>query len=527
MFFRKSDFLKGMTQAPRAGNTHLGYATFPGTVCFHEREVKHAPPRHFTNTSTLELSAMKKFLGFALLVALTAIGMGCGVSSSNNGGGGGGGNNQQSKIFVTGEDSPLSSVVGFNVTLNSVALNGQDSSTATVISTPTTVDFARLIGLRSPLAFNSVPPDTYVSATFVLANPVIDYITLNPSPALNNMNGTFPNNANPYTLTVQFPTAMVVGANGLAGLRMDMDIRQSLAVDQNGNFTGAVNPVIYIKATHASDPDGQVTDLTGGLVSVTAASDYFVIQGPYGRQLTVYVNNSTVFNSGFNINNLTPPAIIGVQGMFQADGSLLADHVEVIAVSHSFVSGRILAIGTNGSGDTTVTMWVAETGADMVSDVDTIQTIDIQNVSTYEVCFFDNALTQFVFSSPSDLLVGQRIFIGGDYTNSTFTPTMISLRRQGASGLLDTGTVTISSGNKGSFDLLNNGLLGYAAGGPVPVDTFNGTLFVNLSGLSQLQSEQTQIPLVVRGLFLKDPLNNNNPTFFAGLVATPPTSTDK
>jgi hypothetical protein len=459
---------------------------------------------------------MKKFLGFAVLVALTLMGMGCGSSNSSTGS-----NPQPGNVFVTGEDSPLSSVVGFQVTLNSVTLNGQDSSTATVISTPTTVDFARLIGLRSPLAFNSVPPDTYVSATFVLANPVIDYITLNPSPALNNMNGTFPNNQNPYTLTVNFPTAMVVGANGLAGLKMDMDIRQSLAVDGNGNFTGAVNPAIYIKATKASDPDGQVTDLTGGLVSVNAGNNSFVIQGPYGRQLTIYVNNSTQFNSGWSINNLATPAIIGVQGYFQADGSLLADHVEVIATSHSFVSGRILALGTNASGGPTVTMWVGETGADMVSDVDSIQTIDISGVSTYEVCFFDNALTQFVFDGPSSLIVGQRIFIGGDYTNSTFTPTMISLRRQGVYGTFVPGSVTVNNGNNGSFQLSNNGLIGYSVGGPVTVDTFNLTLFWNLNGLSQLQSTSTAIPLVVRGLFLKDPATGN-PTFYAGFVADPP-----
>jgi len=475
---------------------------------------------------------MKKFLGFALLVALTAIGMGCGVSSSNSGSGGGGGGSQNANVFMTGEDTPLSSVVGFNVTLNSVTLNGQDNSTATVLSTPTTVDFARLIGLRSPLAFNSVPPDTYVSATFVLANPVIDYVTLTPSPAVSTLNGTFPNSANPYTLTVQFPTAMVVGANGLAGLKMEMDIRQSLATDGSGNLvinsgTVAVNPVIYIKATKASDPDGQVTDLTGGLVSVNAATDSFVIQGPYGRQLTVYVNSSTLFNSGFNINNLTPPAIIGVQGTFQADGSLLADHVEVIATSHSWVSGRILALASDGSGGTNITMWVGETGADMVSDVDTIQTIDIPSTLTnYEVCFFDNALTQFVFDGPSDLIVGQRIFIGGDYTNSTFTPAMISLRRQGVYGLLNVGSVTIDSGNKGSFTLSNNGLAGYTTGGTVTVDTFNGTAFFNLTGLSQLQAETTAIPIEARGLFLKDP-TTGNPTFYAGLVATPPTSTDK
>ena len=468
---------------------------------------------------------MKKFLGFALVAALTLIGMGCGSSNSSNNS-----NPQAGNVFMTGEDSPLSSVVGFQVTLNSVTLTGQDNSTATVISTPTTVDFARLIGLRSPLAFNSVPPDTYVSATFVLANPVIDYITLNPSPAVSTLTGVFPNSANPYTLTVQFPTAMVVGPNGLAGLKMDMDIHDSLATDGNGNLvinngTIAVNPIIFVKATKASDPDGQVTDLTGGLVSVNTSNDSFVIQGPYGRQLTVYVNSSTLFNSGWSINNLATPAIIGVQGYFQADGSLMADHVEVITTAHSWVSGRILALGSDGSGGTDITMWVGETGADMVSDIDTIQIVDIPaSVTTYEVCFFDNALTQFVFSGPSDLIVGQRIFIGGDYSNSTFTPTMISLRRQGAYGLLDAGTVTIDNGNLGSFDLLNNGLLGYAANGPVPVDTFNVTVFWNLNGLSQLQSETTNIPLVVRGLFLKDP-TTGNPTFYAGLVADPPQPT--
>jgi hypothetical protein len=171
-------------------------------------------------------------------------------------------------------------------------------------------------------------------------------MTQNP-PALNTINGTLPQS--PFSLTVNFPTAMVVGSNGLAGLKMDFDIRQSLAVS-NGQITGAVNPVIYIKAMQASDPDAQITDLTGGLVSVNAASNSFVIQGPYGRQLTVYVNNNTQFNSGWNITDLATPAIIGVMGSFQADGSLMASGVEVITTAQTFLSGRVLQVTSNGSG---------------------------------------------------------------------------------------------------------------------------------------------------------------------------------
>ena len=462
---------------------------------------------------------MKKFFAFALVLGLCMMGIGCGSNSSQN-------SNSQAAVFMTGEDAPLSSVVGFTVTLNSVTLNGKDGTTATVISTPTTVDFARLLGLRSPLAFNAVAPDTYTSATFVLANPVIDYVTLNPSPTETTLNGTFPNNQTPYTVTVNFPTAMVVGANGLAGLKMDMDIKDSLATDANGNLvinnnTVAVNPVIYIKATKASDPDGQVTDLMGGLVSVNTGNNSFVLQGPYGHQLTVYVNGSTQFNSGWSINNLATPAIVGVQGAFQADGSLLATGVEVITTSQSFISGRVLQVTNNSSGVAQqIVMWVGETGADMVSDVDTIQTVDLSNVSTYDVCFFNGPLANAVFNDTS-VVVGQRVFVGGSFSNAIFTPEMISLRLQGVYGTFVPGSVTVTNLNAGSFQISNNGLVGYSVGGPVTVNTFNVTYFYQLTGLNQLQTTTTAIPLVTRGLLLKDPVSGT-PEVYAGLVADPP-----
>jgi len=383
------------------------------------------------------------------------------------------------------------------------------------------VDFARLLGLRSPLAFSSVPADTYSSATFVVANPVISWVVSQNPPVVTPMNGTLPQS--PYTLTVKFPTPMVVGSNGLAGLKVEFDIRQSLAVNGSGQITGAVNPVIYIKATKASDPDGRVTDLTGGLVSVNTANNSFVMQGPYGRQVTVYVNDSTQFNSGWNMTDLAAPAIVGVEGAFQADGSLMASGVEVITTTESFVSGRVLQVTNNGAGQAqSVTMWVGETGADLVSEVDTVQpNIDISAVTNYEICFLDGPLTGALFNNTS-IEVGQRIFIGGSYVNSTFTPQMISLRRQGVYGLFVPGSVTVTDGNAGSFQLSNNGLVGYAAGGPVTVYTGNDTLFFNLSGLSALASDTTAVPLITRGLLLQDPNNPGNLAFFAGLVAEPP-----
>jgi hypothetical protein len=306
-------------------------------------------------------------------------------------------------------------------------------------------------------------------------------------------------------------------------LKIDMDIRQSLAVDTNGQVTGTVNPVIYIKATHASDPDGQITDLTGGLVSVNSSNNSFVLQGPYGHQLTIYVNGSTLFNSGWSINNMATPAIVGVQGAFQADGSLMASNVEVITTSQSFISGRVLQITNNNSGDAQqIVMWVGETGADMVSDVDTIQTVNVSSISTYDVCFFNGPVTNAVFN-PTSVVVGQRIFVGGSYSSGVFTPQMISLRLQGVYGTFVPASVSVTDDNLGSFEISNNGLVGYSVGGPVTVNTFNLTYFYDLTGLNQLQATSTDMPLVVRGLLLENP-TSGVPQVYAGFVADPPQS---
>src|ERR1700733_5213822 len=186
---------------------------------------------------------MKRFFAIALLLGLCLLGACCGSSSSSSPTTPT--SAQSASVFVTGEDAPLASVVGFDLTINSIPLNGT-KGTPQVLSTATTVDFARLLGLRSPLAFNTVPADNYNSATFSISNPIISYVDMSATPpTLSTLNGQFSpttGTASQTTVTVNFPTPMVVGANGLAGLRMEFDIRQSVAVDGNGQITGMVNP---------------------------------------------------------------------------------------------------------------------------------------------------------------------------------------------------------------------------------------------------------------------------------------------
>jgi len=442
-----------------------------------------------------------------LLVALTLVGCGGGSSSS------GMSSSSQGTVFVTGEDAPLASVLAFNITLNSITLNNSSGSVS-VLADATTVDFARLVGLRSPLAFNSVAAGTYTSATFQLSNPVISYLNLGTNPpTVSTTNGTLTNS----TVTVSFPSPMVVSANGLAGLHMEFNLRKSLEVDGTGQITGTVDPHITVQAVHAGDEGGRITDLSGGLVSVNVSGDSFVIQRLDGRQFTVDVNSGTHFNGSWGLGSLATPAFISVEGKVQADGSVLADDVEVISTTHAFISGRILAVNPATGPVQTVTLFVGEELPAIASiPTDNVATLDVSAVTDYDVCFFDNWFTSILFNNTS-LVVGQRIFIGGDYDGTTFTPHMISLRRQGVVGDLVQGSVQVTSGDRGSFGVQNNNMLGYVLGGALSVQTGDGTNFVNINGLAGLQSAGTA-NLAVGGLILKDQ-TSGNPQMWAHTVA--------
>ena len=76
----------------------------------------------------------------------------------------------------------------------------------------------------------------------------------------------------------------------------------------------------------------------------------------------------------------------------------MASNVEVITTSQAFLSGRVLAVNPTSGPVQQITMWVGETSADLVSDVDTIQTINVSAVTQYDMCFFDNLFTNALFN---------------------------------------------------------------------------------------------------------------------------------
>ena len=227
---------------------------------------------------------------------------------------------------------------------------------------------------------------------------MISYVNMTPTPTVQMMTGSF----SQTTVTIPFPNGapLVVDSNGLAGLRIDFDLHDSL-VTNNGQITGVINPVINMSAVSASSEVGQITDFTGNLVSVNTSGNSFLMQGPYGLPRTIDVNSNTQYNGSNTLGTLTPNAIVSVVGTMQADGSILASMVEQITTDKAFISGRILAVNPTSGPVTSVTMWVGEElGTSGVIPVDTVKTVNLSSPNiTYDVCFFDNLLTEQVFNN--------------------------------------------------------------------------------------------------------------------------------
>jgi hypothetical protein len=450
----------------------------------------------------------------AIVVILASAIIGCGGGSNNNVT-----QAQAAGVFITGGDAPLPSVLAFNVTLTSLKLDG----TTELLTSPTTVDFARLLGLRTLLGFNTVPAGTYRSLTISMTNPSISFLDLTTTPpGATNMAGTFKdaggNNVPSTTITVALTQPLTVASGGLAGLHFDFNLRNSIAVDGTGQITGVVNPVIKVKPVAQSDPDAEINDLRGGLVSVNTAANSFVLQRAGGRQITIDVNSSTNFSGNLTLATLPNPSVIEVDGHLQADGSVLAESVEVVATERAFVTGRIIAVNPASGPVQTLTLLVGEELPDVPGvPVGTVTTLDVSLVTNYRIRLLDNWFTSFIFNNTT-LVPGQRIAIGGsiDTASNKFVPARIVLLRQGVVGDLVLNSVVINNNNAGSFQIQNSRLLGYVLGAPLAVQTSNSTRFANINGLAGIQSGGS-MTLAAYGLMLKDPVSGN-PTMYAHRV---------
>ncbi len=461
---------------------------------------------------------MRRVFGcIAVLLLFTLIWTSCGgggTSSASNSSS----TTSQGMVYMTGSDAPLPSVLSFQVTIQSITLfNG--TSNVTLLNTPTTVEFSRLLGLRTLLALNSVPVGTYTSATVTLASPVISYLDITTTPtSVNTMQGSLLNNTVSYT----FKQPLNVTANGLGGLHFHFNLHDSLQVDGTGQVTGVVDPHIQIRPLQVGDDDCVIDEFRGSLVSVNAAGNSFVLQRPNGRQFTVKVDNNTNWDGTDTINTIAPPAILEIAGIVQADGSILATNVQVITPNHSFLEGLVLNATPPTGTASNITLLVREE-VPVLSGIDVGKpaTLNLNANTVFDIYRFGLPLQSFLFNN-SMVTTGQRVTIAGDIDTSTnpasFDTRRVVLHRQGLQGGYVSGSLQVTNGNNGQFMFSANGLHGYLFQKPIKVLTSNLTRFRNVNGLSDVPNLTG--PFYVVGLLLKDP-TTGDPVMVAGLVWQP------
>lgn len=406
--------------------------------------------------------------------------------------------------FVVGTDAPLASVTSFTVQLMSVdAIDSSSGNKVSLISGEPSVDFARFNGLQTLLDMNDVQAGTYDTVAITLGTGTIGYLdTTSAEPTIQTEAATF---SSP-TVTVTLKNPLVVANNGSpAGLRIDFDLAKSIAVDSNGNITGAVTPTFNINAVSNSDSGGHIDEFVAGVVSVNANGQSFVVQGPHGEQFTIDVNGQTEWDGNDSISSLTTSSIVAVAGTLdKADQTLDADEVAILSQNGFYAGGQVTYVQPSSGAATSFDLYVrgllpTTTGLTLGQ----IATVQLTGNEKYFIYWMHNPLTEFLFNS-SALVAGQHVSIGGPASGaanaSDVTTKRVVLRDWGFNGTVVSGS---QSSSNGTFQMKVNGFAGVLI--PETVTVFLGDHCDFRYGFGAFSDLANGTNLRVVGLLLKNP----------------------
>ncbi|MDE3104478.1 MAG: DUF4382 domain-containing protein [Acidobacteriota bacterium] len=455
----------------------------------------------------LSFAPRKAFLSLLTLPVAAVLASGCGA---------GGGltssavspNAVTGQAFVIGTDAPAASVVSFNAQVQSVTATDSSGNTVSLLSGSPTVDFARFNGLQTLLDINDVPVGTYNTVTITLGTATIGYLntTAGAAPSIQTQNANLSTN----TVNVTLATPLVISQSSPVGLRMDFDLYKSIQVDTAGQITGNVTPTFNVSVVTPSATGAHIDDFDAGVVSVDATGQSFVVQGPHGRQFTVQVTGSTVFENGETLAQLSNTSIVEISGSIQkATSTITADEVGILSQDGFYAAGNVTYVqpvtGTATSFDLyTRAVLPATTGVSLGQ----IATVNLTGNEKYFLYWMHNPLTRYLFNSAA-LLPGQFVSIGGPATGATsasnVTVKRVVLRNWGFNGTIVPGSVNTSTN---TFQMNVNGFAGLLVPSPLTVYIAGAADFRDgLNSLTDVTSAGTAGTTIrVVGLLVKDPV---------------------
>jgi hypothetical protein len=418
---------------------------------------------------------------------------------------------QMGNVFTLGTDAQptFPSVVSFQVMITGITVNNSGGSLP-VLQNPVTIDFARFSGLHDLLDLQPVPNGTYDSVTISGSTPVIGFLdTTQTPPALSSINGT----PGTFSVTLPLAKALVVDANDLVGLLIDLDLAQTIQT-QNGQVTGTITPTFDVRALTADDSEAEIDDFRGGVTNIDTSTSSFAMDGGHGRSWTVVTNAQTSWDDGGSFSALTTNSIVEVSGKLdRVTHEIDADEVEIVSQDHFFVGGLATYVNPPTPAPATELQLYVRSELPDVQNVAPLGAIDsfaLNGSEKYFIADFRNPLTTLLFNNTT-LAPGQRLGLGGSLsgsgTSQTLTVHRVLLERQGQEGSWVAGSTKILSGNNGTFQINDNYLAGVLLPQPLTIISTQFTNYVNLSGLSAL-SGSGPFNLRIVGFILVNQQNN-------------------
>ena len=450
-------------------------------------------------------------------------------------------------VFAFVGDSPLCDVLAFHTAITGLTLTATSGGgTATVVNPNTQdikVDFAALKDFSTVLNLASVPEGTYGQAkvTFAFAQMVV-YDPTQPT-----LTRTIPVTFSTTNPTATIAPALTVTANQSIALQLDLNLRQSIQLDSNGQVTANVTPVLSATPVMASGTQGfgEMDDVVGFVTRVDTFSANPLFVGDLGIQLlggtggapAITVNLPSAAPvcgpaaasdqpcSPLPLNQLLPGSFAEVDGFVDSNGNFEANSVEIedqetVETNKIALLGYVTSVTKVAGALTQFNLYVRDEQPDDEAALATDSTV-VVNVGPSTIYQFSSRSTNFTslpFDSTS-INVGQELVVHGVVTRppappagqtaglSTVAPDRVYLKLQTDQGNFASLVQASSDDKTGAFKFTPCGSI--FQGVPMMVFT-NGpaspgkiqTAFVNVAGLNELRA---QVPLLVKGLLFFEP----------------------
>ncbi|MGA2888906.1 MAG: DUF5666 domain-containing protein [Terracidiphilus sp.] len=277
-------------------------------------------------------------------VLVGSMAAGCGGSTPGSNGGPVPGENTQ--MTVVASSAANDQLVHFGMTLNSLSLTNKAGKSVPVMSTPQQVEFMHLNGSAEPLLTVSVPQDVYTSATAIVGGALFTCaaqdVSTNSDWTSEYAYGTVPNSQ----VMVQLPAPLTVDGDTMA-VSLELLVSQSATFpstcySSNGIAPYSITPTfnlaaMTIPAQPTNPTNGKFTALEGLVINAVAEPGSFTVAAADGSPIgtttsttwQVSTNSSTAYQGIGNAGGLTAGMAVDLDGMLQADGSVLATRVAV------------------------------------------------------------------------------------------------------------------------------------------------------------------------------------------------------